>query len=172
MPDEPVDRAPAGVALGCLVELRSVPDWTTGDLLDRAVALSRLKEVVALCKEAMTELELSLAESMTEETMITPVGLLRRTEKVTSTWKYDGAGDLFRDDLANAVVMRVAVDVGTGEMDPVKRNVAREALRVLYDVIPAISTVKSGAKRAIGIDVGDYRSFSRHYAVELQGGEP
>jgi hypothetical protein len=169
MTDEPVvDRAPAGVALGCLVELRSVPDWTDGDFLDKAVALSRLKAIVTLCKEAMATLELDLAESMPEDTMTTPVGLLRRTEKVTSTWKHDGSGDQFRDDLSNAVVMRVAVDVGTGEMDPVKRNVAREALRVLYEAIPAISTVKSGAKRALGIDIGDYRSFSRHYAVELQ----
>jgi hypothetical protein len=169
MTDEPVvDRAPAGVALGCLVELRSVPDWTDGDFLDRAVALSRLKAIVTLCKEAMVHLEVDLAESMPEDTMTTPVGLLRRTEKVTSTWRDDAAGDRFREDLAHAVVIEVSMDIGSGEVDPIKRNIAAAALRKLYEVIPAISTVKSGAKRAIGIDIGDYRSFSRHYAVELQ----
>jgi hypothetical protein len=170
MTDEPVvDRAPAGVALGCLVELRSVPDWASGDLLERAITLDRLETIVALCKEAIGLLELDLAESMEEDTMVTPVGLLRRTEKVSSTWKYDGAGDQFRDDLAVAVVRHVAADNATGELDPIKRNIAHATLRQLFEVIPAVSTVKAGSKRAIGIDIGDYRSFSRHYTVRIEG---
>jgi hypothetical protein len=171
--DDVVDRDPAGVVLGALVELRSVPPdaWTEGSVNDQAVRLDRLAALNALVREAQAMVELSLAESMETDDMPTPVGTLHRVEKRTSTWSYSGAAERMRDDLAMGVAHDVALDVATGELDPMKRNVAIAAMRAAYEAIPSFSELKVAGRRRFGLRMDDYRTYSTRYTVELEGVE-
>jgi hypothetical protein len=172
MTDDVVDRDPAGVLLGALTELRSLsPDaWLDGDITDRAIRLDRVVALVALLKVAQADLELDLADSMVDNEMPTPVGVLRRLEIRRSTWATAHAGDRMRDDLARAVAAEVAMDNATGEIDPLKRNVAMAALRAIYEAIPSFTEVKVAGRKRFGIDMGLYRTYHSHYTVQI--GEP
>jgi len=170
MPDDPVDRDPAGVLLGTLTELSTLgPDaWTDGDVTDQAIRLDRLITLSLLVKEAREMIELSLAESMETDDLYTPVGVLRRVERNTSAWRYEGASERLRDDLAMAVASSVAIDVATGEIDPAKRNVAMAAMRKAYEAIPSFSSLKVAGRKSLGLHIGDYRSYSTHYGVDIE----
>lgn len=164
------DTDPATPVLCALAELRGTrPDaWTEGTIRERAVRLERANALIGMLLEGIRDVELSLAESMEEDRAeVAGVGLLERTEKVTSEWAYKGAGERMRDDLAIAVARTVATDVMTGEVDPMRRNLALQAIRTAYEAIPSFSSLKVNGRARLGMSMDDYRRFSRHYVVKL-----
>jgi hypothetical protein len=168
MTDEPID--PGTVVLTAMAELRGVPAdaWTEGPLFDRTVRLDRALGLIELLQDAIRDIELSLIDSMEEDELVVPgIGALKREEKVTWTWRDGDAGRRMREDLATAVAAEVALDVATGELDPMKRNVALAALRVAYEAIPSFSSLKQTGRTRLGLDIGDYRRKSTYYAVSL-----
>ena len=171
MTDDLVGRDPMHVLLGTLVELRSLPpdDWLEGPLTDRAIRLDRLLALTAQLRKIQDWLELNLAEDMEDDTVVTPVGTLRRTPVNRSAWANSGSGERMRDDLAHAVAADIAMDVGTGELDPIKRNVALAALRAAYDAIPSFSEIKVAGRKRFKLRMEDYRTYSTHYTVQIEG---
>ena len=76
------------------------------------------------------------------------LGHVVRAETSRSTWSSDSAPERLRDDLARAVADDVAIDIATGEIDPMKRNVALHALRAAYEAIPSFSSIKQAGGTA------------------------
>jgi hypothetical protein len=172
--DQRVDVEPAAVLLGTLTELRATrPDaWTEGTRTDLALRLDRVQTLLDHLNEVRGWLELALAESMeTDDEVIPGIGGLHRTEERRWTWRGPHSNEQMRDDLAVAVATKVAVDVGTGELDPIKRNVALHAIRTAYEAIPSFSTLKVGGQRQLGLAIGDYRTYDTYYRVRLDVGE-
>ena len=172
--DERVDVEPGAIVLGYLAELRGIkPDaWTEGTLFDLAMRLDRVSAAEALLHEIRGWLETVLAESMdADEVPVPGIGVARRTEAKRSTWRYPEAGEQMREDLSVAVAKEVSLDVATGEMDPMKRNVALHALRVAYEAIPSFSSLKVAGQRRLRLKLGDYRSFETYYTVKIEGAE-
>lgn len=167
--DDAID--PGTVVLSALAELRGMkPDtWTEGTIFERAVRLDRINALVGLVKEAAEQIEESLIPSMVDDVVpVAGVGRLVREEKWTSTWRTGNSSQQMRDDLANAVAQSVALDVATGDIDPMKRNVALHALRIAYRAIPSFSNLNKAGREELGLHIGDYRQSSSHYAVKLE----
>lgn len=172
--DERLDYEPAAALLGVRMELDGIPPnaWTEGLVSELALRLDRVSGLIAKLSEVRTWLELDLADRMEADYVPIPgVGRLHRTEFTSSGWKYDGAGDRMREDLANAVAMDVALDVATGEVEPMKRNVALAAIRAVYEAIPAFSSLKAAGPKRFGVRISDYRNYSKAYRVAMEVGE-
>lgn len=161
---------PAALVLGYLAELRGVTldDWTEGPVGERGLRLHRLRVLADLLATRISAVEQSLADSMETDRIDVPsLGQLVREEVVRERWKGDGAGERLRDDLAMAVAQDVAMDVGTGELDPIKRNVALATMRAAYDAIPSFSSLKVAGRRRFGLHIADYRDYSTGYKVTV-----
>lgn len=172
MTDNEID--PGTVVLTALAELRGMSEeaWTEGSVFERAVRLDRAKTLIEMLKQGTYEVELSLIESMEEDEFLVPgVGKLTRKQASSSTWTDRYAGERMREDLATAVASEVALDVATGEVDPMKRNVALAALRVAYEAIPSFSSLKSAGRARLGLKLTDYRKFNDYYTVTLDQGD-
>lgn len=163
---------PTALALSTLAELRGVneEDWTHGTLTELGLRLHRLRAMQAFLQELIAEIEESAAADMETETMDIPgLGRLRREEKTSESWRAENSGAQMRDDLAVAVAQSVAMDNATGEIDPMKRNVAMAAMRLAYEAIPSFSTLKVAGRSRLGLHIGDYRSFTdAGYAVKVE----
>ena len=83
-------------------------------------------------------------------------------------WRDGDAGRRMREDLAAAVASEVALDVATGEVDPMKRNVALAALRVAYEAIPSFSSLKQAGRERLKLRISDYRTYTNFYSVKLE----
>lgn len=167
--DDVID--PGTVVLTALAELRPMaPDtWTDGPIFERAVRLDRINSLVALLLDAREQIEESLIPSMVDDVVpVAGVGRLVREEKWSSTWRTGNSSQQMRDDLAAAVATSVALDVATGDIDQMKRNVALAALRVAYRAIPSFSSLNKAGREELGLHIGDYRASNSYYRVTLQ----
>ena len=175
MTDERVDVEPSSSLAAALIEVRDIPGdtWTEGPLADLALRLDRVKALLEKLAEIRAWLEIDLADRMEADAVPIPgVGRLVRTTSTSSGWKYDGAGEQLRADLAEAVARDIALDVATGEVEPMKRNVALSAIRAAYEAIPAFSSLKAAGPKRFGVRISDYRTYSDFYRVSLEvGGE-
>lgn len=165
---------PAAVALGLVAQLRQMDftAWTEGTLTDRAFTLHRLTVLQAEARKITDALQEELAPAMTDDTVaIDGLGWLRREEVTREAWKDGGANERMRDDLARSVADSVSLDVATGELDPMKRNVAIAALRAAYDAIPSFSSLKVAGRRRFGLHLSDYRDYTTGYKVSVEAAE-
>lgn len=160
---------PASLVLGYLAELRSyeLDDWTEGSITDRGLRLHRLRALTGLLDVLINAVDESLSGAMEFDVMRMPYGELHREEVRRERWRDDGASDRMRDDLAEAVAHDIALDVATGEIDPMKRNIAIAAMRAAFTAIPSFSTIKVDGRRRFGLDPRDYRETLTGYKVTV-----
>lgn len=174
MTDEDVGAEPSRVLAAALIEIRNLTgdQWTDGHMSELALRLDRVVALMKKLAEVQAWLELDLADRMEADVVPVPgIGSLKRTPFTSSGWKYDGAGERMRDDLADAVAKDIAMDVGTGEYDPIKRNVALAAIRAAYEAIPAFSSLKAAGPKRFNVRISDYRNYSTAYRVSLEVGQ-
>jgi hypothetical protein len=167
------DQDPATALLSALQETRVIPDdaWTEGGMFDLALRLDRVNALAEILNKVKGYLETELADRMeADDVPIHGVGLLHRAPAWRSTWRTKDSGNQMREDLARAVATQVALDVATGDVDQMKRNVALHALRTAYEVIPSFSSLKVAGARRLGLDESDYRERSQYYTVKLEVG--
>jgi len=169
-------RDPALIAHEAQLELGTISrdEWAEGDTQELARRLLRLDELAAAVRELRADIADTLTGSMEVDEMIVPgVGVLRRSETTTSTWNHNASAEMLREDLAAAITAEVATDIATGEIDEMKRNVARATMRAAYDVIPSFSSIKAAGPKRFGVRISDYRSYGVTYKVAVQAtGEP
>lgn len=171
MSDERVDIEPAALVLGWLGELQGLDEdtWLEGPLQDVGLRLYRLQVMANRVRRLIEAIETDVAGRMERDTAdLGPFGLMRRSMVTSSTWRDESAAERMRDDLAVAVAQQVAIDVGTGEIDPVKRNVAMATMRAAYEAIPSFSTLKQAGRTRLGLHIGDYRSYFDRYRVVVE----
>jgi len=147
------------LALHAVAELFLLTDPTDGSTRDLALRLRHAKDVARRLKDATDALELELAARLESDiTTLSGVGIVRRGYTRRSQWRDPESSADLRHDVGEAVCKHVALDVGTGEIDPLRRNIARATVEALYDVIPAFTSVKQPAKR-YGIQIDEYRRY-------------
>jgi hypothetical protein len=159
------------VVLAHLAELRGIPedDWTEGTAADLGLRLHRLRVLEALVHNLAAAVEQTLVDSMEEDTVVvTGVGPVRRTEKNSSRWKSKDSADRLRADLSNAVANSVAIDVATGDIDPMKRNVARATMSLALEAIPAFSSLNKAGRERLGLYISDYRDYATSYHITIE----
>lgn len=146
--------------VSALLTMSESGDVTDGDLPDLAQRLSTAQEAVEQLR-LLAEM-LSMEISARVEVDLTPVpgvGVIQRGYTRRSKWREDYSADELRKDIGQAVTRAIAMDIATGELDPIKRNVARATIDALWEIVPSFSGVKQPAHR-YGIRIGDYREFS------------
>ena len=174
MSDDPADPIdPDADLFAVLIVWRNYdPDvWTEGNVVDLGRRLMHLRQLTDLVRNTTLDIEEALAASMENDIVELPgVGRALRSETHTSTWRTDSASEQMRDDLARAVANSVSTDIATGEIDPMKRNVATATMRLAYEVIPSFSSLKQAGRKRLGLQIGDYRSYDTRYAVKIEEG--
>jgi hypothetical protein len=164
---------PATHVLGYLAELRGMEldEWTDGTIEERGLRLHRVRALAGLLDVIANALEESLSGSMEYDRMRMPYGELIREETKRERWTDEGASDRLRDDLAEAVAVDIAMDVATGEIDPLKRNIAIAAMRAAFVAIPSFSSLKLDGRRRFRLDLRDYRETLTGYKVTVIAAE-
>lgn len=164
---DPVDDVT--IAIGALSGITE-QEWTTGPIAELANTLDRLRYLQSIVRKAEQAISDTLVGSMeTDEMTIPGVGRITRVEKTQPSWKYPGANDQMRDDLAQAVANSISVDIATGEIDTARRNIALAAMRMAYEVIPSFSNLLKAGRERLGLHIGDYRTYSTHYTISIEG---
>ena len=151
---------PPALALSCLAQLRGVQRdaWIDADLIDRAASLDRLRAIQALAHELAQDIEGELAATMEADVLDLAGMRLVRSEGTSSSWRNEHSSQVMRDDLSLAVATNVALDVGTGEVDPIKRNIAVATMRTALEAIPSFSSLNKRGRERLGLRMGDYRT--------------
>lgn len=147
-----------------LLDLGDPSDGTTDELAERYLAARALANEFTAIGDAI-ELELA-ARMETDELRVPGVGVLVRSPEKRSAWRDKHASAEFRYQVGLAVVREIALDIATGELEPVKRNVAQATVDLLFDVVPAFSSVKRRG-HSLGIHPDDYRTSTEIYKVTI-----
>jgi hypothetical protein len=156
-----------GLAALTQASISQASEGTLADVARRLDAALRIRNAADLIAN---ECEQRLVDDMdTDGLTVAGVGLVTRQEVKRSSWRDDAASSRFREDVARAIVDDIALDPATGELDAVKRNIARATMSLAMDVLPSFQGLRSGMARHIGIDLGDYRQFSTGHKIVVQG---
>ena len=148
-------------------------DCIDGDTPELARRYRLALEAGAALRQLVDDLSDELAARMEADQVRVPgVGMLERKRERRSTWPHEHSSVEFRKAVGDTAVNRIALDVGTGELDPVRRNIGRAVVDLLWEYVPSFSSVKAAGKRD-GIDVDQFRTTSYVERVELSlEGEP
>lgn len=150
-----------------LVTSDEVCDGTIEDVARNYAAALRLKAAAQDAIDACTESLLDRMES--DEQNIAGVGSFARSTTNRKRNRYDDSADRMREALASAVARSVAFDVATGEIDPMKRNVARAAVELAVQHA-SVSGVKQSARQALGIAPDDFYEYQRTSVLKFSPG--
>lgn len=127
----------------------------------------RLKAAAQSLIDACTE---SLIDRMEDDTTDVPgVGLFARTTTSRKRNRYDDSAEQMRSALAEAVARSISFDVATGELDPMKRNIARAAVN-LATQHASVSGLKQTARTALDIAPDDFYEFHRTTTIKFTPG--
>lgn len=147
-----------------LLDLR---DPTEGTLDELATRYRAARELARAFTDIGDAIELDLVARMeSDEVRVPRVGMLVRQPYRSSSWRDGHASAEFRREVGQTVVKAIALDLATGELEPVKRNVAEATVALMLDVIPAFSSVKARG-RALGLHPEDYRTTSEVLRVNI-----
>lgn len=136
-----------------------------GSVADLAKRLALFLKIKALLDLAIKDMSDAMALKMDFELLDVPgYGWLKKVPTETSRWKDKNSSTDLREDIKSAVVASVAMDIGTGELDPVKRNIARATADRLMSILPQPNAVLKEGKN-YGIDIRDYRDYTQTYRV-------
>jgi hypothetical protein len=141
-------------------------EYDVGTVGEYAQRLDMLRLVISKATDLRNALEVVLAEAMPESRM-TEGGLrISRERSTRSYWKDAHAGERMREDIEHKVATTLATDVATGDINLERRNIISHALHELWDVLPAPSSLKAGARR-YDLRVSDYREFTPGYNIRI-----
>lgn len=150
-----------------------------GTIEELARRLDLALRAIALLNDIAGQAEMALVEAMPEDAMaINGVGLLVRSEKPPRmSWHDEDSASRLRDDLSVAIARDIAFDVATGEIDPLKRNIAMVAAQAALDAVgkTGLNSVLSGAQKRYGVWMNEYkaRQFGGYrLKIETPTGEP
>lgn len=139
---------------------------TDGTLADLGRRLDLVLRIAAQMKEARDALETALIEMMPEDTLTMDGIRVVRERAARSAWKPGGSARM-REDITHTVATKLATEVMTGEVDPMRRNLISNAIAELFDkVLPAPSAMKAGAK-TYGLRISEYRDFTDGYNISV-----
>jgi hypothetical protein len=154
-----------------VTSLMDVPleDVTEGPLDELALRYDALRRIQGMAKVLSDAVELQLIEAMPADTFDVPMlGRVRRIEKRSRRVGPGGTSRLHRD-LALAVAKSVGTDPYTGEINDVRRDAAREAVRVTTDVCTISATaLKQNARELIGLEPDEYVAIGSTYAIVME----
>jgi len=148
------------------VETLVSDDLTDGTLHDLGQRLDMALRIISNLKVAKEALEIALIDSMPEDTLKMDGVLVVRERVTRSTWKPSGAARL-REDIAHNVASKLSLDIATGEVDIGRRAVIENAVKELWTIIPAFSTMKVDGRERFDLKISHYRDFSDGYNIRV-----
>ena len=157
-------------AADAIASLRASGESTDGTARDVAQRYALATALKAECSALLDECAESLNDRMEGSTLHLPgVGLFQRTTRTRKRNRYDDTPERLQSDLVGAISAEVALDVATGDVDPMKRNVARAALDRLYEVA-SVGQPKAAARKSLSIAVDDYYEIDKVPSVTFRAG--
>lgn len=136
------------------------PPITEGDTAELAQALWLSNTLKARLGELVTELEEELAARMETDVLDFPnLGRLERTYDERSAWREKDSAAVLRRDLRERIAQKLAMDRGTGDINPAVRSTVREAIEMVWEAIPSFSSLKRAGHNLV--DMENYRTTTR-----------
>ncbi|MCJ7725661.1 MAG: hypothetical protein MUP76_04650, partial [Acidimicrobiia bacterium] len=142
---ETADPLPVLGEMFTALEGMSLDSLTEGTLADLGMRYDVILRLQAMLRTQKDALETALIEAMPEDTVITGGVRIIRERAARSAWKDSGSARM-REDIEQQVATKLSTDVMTGEVDPMRRNLIANAIHQLWEVLPAPSSMKAGAK--------------------------
>jgi hypothetical protein len=157
----------------------NIPAVTSGTVEELARRLDLTLRATTLLNDIAEQLEQALIDAMPEDAMaINGVGVLMRSERQPRMiWRDEESAGRLRDDLSGAIAREIAFDVGTGEIDPIKRNIATVAAQAALDAVgkTGLNSVLTGAQRRYNVWMNEYKerqAAGYRVKIETPTGEP
>jgi len=148
------------------LDMTPLDDATRGTIAEYGQRLDMCRRIIAAASALRNHLEVALAEAMPENHMVEGGLRITRERANRSYWKDADSSERMRDDIEREVATKLSMDYATGEVDEMRRNLISHAIHELWDVLPAPSTLKAGARK-YGIRVSDYREFTPGYSIRI-----
>jgi hypothetical protein len=142
-------------------------DLAEGTLEELGQRYDLMLQIMAMATEARNHLEQALVEAMPENTLVTPTMTFKREKAKRWTWKDKDSGKIMREDIAHSVSSKLATNVATGEVDMEARNLMQNAIRELWDVLPAPSSMKMTGASRFDLSIFDYRDLSQPDVIKV-----
>jgi hypothetical protein len=148
--------------LKTLAELSA--DIEAGSVEDHAKRLQLLDQLDKLIRKMKGDIQLVLADEVTEPIHVEGVGWLVRDDKESSAGS-DWQG--LKREAIRAAAKKAATDSATGEINPHDMEIAREALDLLDECI-SLGGPKVGLERRLNVDRDMYvtRSWTKHVVLK------
>ena len=153
-----IDPLPALSEMFTALEAMTLDSLTEGTLADLGMRYDLILRIQGILRTQKEAVETALIEAMPENTVTTGGVRIHRERAARSAWKPDGSARM-RADIEHLVATKLATDVMTGEVDQMRRNMISFAIHELWEVLPAPSAMKAGAKK-YGLRIGEYREFT------------
>lgn len=133
-------------------------DWTTGSLDEMTALLAQLSEIQAFLGSVTQSLMQEMAAKMEADEVITGAGTITRRPRYSSTWIDETSKDRMHEDVLRALVQRVAVDPGTGEVVmPIQRAI-QETWRLVTEAFSLGADPKASFRKVLGLRPDEYRA--------------
>jgi len=142
-------------------------DLTEGTLQELGHRYDMALRIIALAQQVRNHLEVALVDAMPEDTMIMGDITVKREKANRWSWKDGSSGERMREDIEQMVATKLATDVMTGEVDPMRRNMVKHAIHELWALLPAPSSMKVEGARRFDLDIFDYRSLSQPNVIKV-----
>lgn len=150
-----------------LVETDAICEGTVNDVAQNYADALRLKAVAQQAIDACTESLLDRLED--DQTNIAGLGSFARTTTNRKRNRYEDSAERMRSALIESVARHIAFDVATGEIEPMKRNVARAAVD-LATQHASLSSLKQSARKALDLAPDDFYEYQRTATIKFTPG--
>jgi len=144
----------------------TLDDVTEADIAAKGLRYEMVLNLLAELTILRDALEVSLLDTMPTDSLNAGAIRITREESTRSTWS-DGGAARMREDVSHSVATKLATDVGTGEVDPVRRNLMQNAIRESLKYFSAPSGIKKLAREDLGLGIGDYKTFSHPNVITV-----
>jgi microcystin-dependent protein len=144
-------------------------DPTEGTLAELAQRMYDAVRAKRAAQDLIDQLQIAIADAMEDDLVQLPhLPPLVRVPRKSTSWIDKDHATKFRDDTLDAIAREVARDNATGDLDPIKRNIARATLDIVTEALPAFSKLKVAGEKRLGIDPSAYRVTSESFVAKFE----
>lgn len=149
-----------------LLEQATDMDEDNTTLEDLGRRLQLVLHIAGQAREIRDLIEVTLIDKMEEDTLSMGDVTVVKEKATRSSWKPSGSARM-REDIAHNVAAKLALDIGTGEVDVGRRNIVEHAIKELWTIVPAFSNMKVDGRERYDLKISEYRDYSDGWNVRV-----
>lgn len=149
-----------------LLESFTDDEFSEAPLDDLGRRLQAVLHIAAKARALRDLIEIALIEAMPEDSLRMGDVTIVRERATRSSWREGGSVQM-RKDIAAGLANELALDVGTGEVDEVRRNYMRNAIQEALSLINAPTGIKVPGRERLSLTMSTYKEYTEGYNVRV-----